>query len=213
MQFYQMAAFTNGAEERYNDFFKTAGKLSTEEMEDRELQNVDRFVRYNFFNGRIDGPGKGWINLPYNVVISNVPGPREALYFAGCKLDNYIPVSTIADDMGLNITVHSYLDRLDFGLIADRELVPDLWDLVDLHIGEIGRLIEATGAEWFEKQEAPSMRRGTPGLPGTDRSAKTAAGKKALAKTSRAKTTPRAKKPAAKKSAAKKSAAKSSAVK
>jgi hypothetical protein len=76
-------------------------------------------------------------------------------------MTNYIPVSTIADDMGLNITVHSYLDRLDFGLIADRELVPDLWDLVDLHIDEIGVLFEATGAEWAEHQPAPAMRRGT----------------------------------------------------
>ena len=100
------------------------------------------------------------VNLPTNVVISNVPGPRSALYFAGAKMTNYIPVSTIADDMGLNITVHSYLDRLDFGLIADRELVPDLWDLVDLHIDEIAVLFEATGAEWAEPQKAPSMRRG-----------------------------------------------------
>jgi diacylglycerol O-acyltransferase len=100
------------------------------------------------------------MNLPTNVVISNVPGPRDTLYFAGSKMTNYIPVSTITDDMGLNITVHSYVDRLDFGLIADRELVPDLWDLVDLHIDEIAVLFEATGAEWFEPQKPPSMRRG-----------------------------------------------------
>ena len=117
------------------------------------------------------------VNLPTNVVISNVPGPREALYFAGSKMTNYIPVSTIADDMGLNITVHSYLDRLDFGLIADRELVPDLWDLVDLHIDEIGVLFEATGADWAEPQPAPAMRRG-------EASAKrSAAKKKSSAKT------------------------------
>jgi WS/DGAT/MGAT family acyltransferase len=90
------------------------------------------------------------VNLPTNVVISNVPGPRQALYFAGARMANYIPVSTITDDMGLNITVHSYLDRLDFGLIADRELVPDLWDLVDLHVEEIGRLAAATGVELVE---------------------------------------------------------------
>jgi hypothetical protein len=100
------------------------------------------------------------VNLPMNVVISNVPGPRHALYFAGAKMTNYIPVSTIADDMGLNITVHSYLDRLDFGLIADRELVPDLWDLVDLHIDEIDVLFRATGAQWSETQEPATMRRG-----------------------------------------------------
>ncbi len=149
------------------------------------------------------------MNLPTNVVISNVPGPRHALYFAGAKMTNYIPVSTIADDMGLNITVHSYLDRLDFGLIADRELIPDLWDLVDLHIDEIERLFEATGAEWAEPQPAPAMRRGIPGMPGTDRPlstsvpAKKRPAKKTPAKTTRAKKRPAKKRPAKKRSAKK----------
>jgi diacylglycerol O-acyltransferase len=139
------------------------------------------------------------VNLPMNVVISNVPGPRHALYFAGAKMTNYIPVSTIADDMGLNITVHSYLDRLDFGLIADRELVPDLWDLVDLHIAEIAVLFEATGAEWAEVQPAPAMRRGS----ASEAAAKKAVAKKAVAK-KRApskKKAPAKKKPAARKKA------------
>ena len=141
------------------------------------------------------------VNLPTNVVISNVPGPRHALYFAGAKMTNYIPVSTIADDMGLNITVHSYLDRLDFGLIADRELVPDLWDLTDLHIDEIGVLFEATGAEWAEVQKAPSMRRGG--------ARKAPVRKKAAAKKSPAKKAAAAKKsPTKKSSAAKRSPAK-----
>ena len=100
--------------------------------------------------------------LPVNVVISNVPGPREALYFAGAKLDHYIPVSTISNGMGLNITVHSYEDRLDFGLVADRDLVPDLWHLVDLHVAEVERLFEATGAEWAEPPLPAAGRRGTP---------------------------------------------------
>jgi diacylglycerol O-acyltransferase / wax synthase len=101
------------------------------------------------------------ITMPANIVISNVPGPRQALYFAGAKMDNYIPVSIVTDGMGLNITVHSYLDRLDFGLISDRELVPDLWDLADLCIAEIERLFEATGAEWAVPQAAPAARRAT----------------------------------------------------
>jgi len=142
------------------------------------------------------------VNLPANVVISNVPGPRHELYFAGAKMTNYIPVSTIADDMGLNITVHSYLDRLDFGLIADRELVPDLWELVDLHIDEVARLFEATGAEWAEVQPQPSMRRG----PATSRRS---APKKSTTKKSTAKKST-AKKSTAKKSTAKKSTAKKS---
>lgn len=85
------------------------------------------------------------VNLPTNVVISNVPGPRKALYFAGSQMENYIPVSIVTDGMGLNITVHSYMDNLDFGLVACRELVPDLWDMVDLHINEIDVLLAAAG--------------------------------------------------------------------
>ncbi len=107
------------------------------------------------------------INLPANVVISNVPGPRHPLYFAGAKLDHYIPVSTIAPNMGLNITVHSYEDRLDFGLVADRDLVPDLWDLVDLHVAEVAALFDATGAEWVVPQAPAATRRGAPSLTGS----------------------------------------------
>ena len=104
------------------------------------------------------------VNSPINVVISNVPGPREPLYFAGAKLDAYFPVSTISDGVGLNITVHSYEDRLDFGLISDRDLVPDLWHLVDLHIAEIANLFEASGAEWAVPQAPPAMRFGGDGV-------------------------------------------------
>jgi WS/DGAT/MGAT family acyltransferase len=69
---------------------------------------------------------------PFNVVISNVPGPREPLWCAGAELMTYYPVSAVAEGQGLNITVQSYRDHLDFGLIACRELVPDLWDLAAL---------------------------------------------------------------------------------
>ena len=104
------------------------------------------------------------VNTPLNVVISNVPGPREPLYFAGAKLDAFIPVSTITDGIGLNITVHSYDDRLDFGLIADRDLVPDLWHLADLHIAEIDRLFEASGADYVVDPAPPPMRVGGDGV-------------------------------------------------
>ena len=72
------------------------------------------------------------MNPPFNVVISNVPGPRHPLYLGGARLLTYYPVSAVAEGQGLNITVQSYLDQLDFGLIACRDLVPDLWDLAGL---------------------------------------------------------------------------------
>lgn len=97
---------------------------------------------------------------PFNLVISNVPGPRQPLYFAGAKLCHQFPVSIVTDGQGLNITVTSYLDRLDFGFIADRDLIPDLWDLADMHVAEIGRLFDATGAEWAQPPQPAAPRRG-----------------------------------------------------
>jgi hypothetical protein len=83
--------------------------------------------------------------LPNNVVISNVPGPRTPLWLGGAQMENYIPISIVTDGMGLNITVHSYLDRLAFGLIACRDLVPDLWELLDMHFAELALLCDTYG--------------------------------------------------------------------
>lgn len=62
----------------------------------------------------------------WNLVISNVPGPPIPLYCAGAELVGNYPVSVITDGMGLNITVMSYRGDMDFGLVADREQMPDL---------------------------------------------------------------------------------------
>jgi hypothetical protein len=64
-------------------------------------------------------------------VISNVPGPQLPLYCAGARLDANYPVSVITDGMGLNMTVMSYCGHLDFGLVADRDQMPDLWKLIE----------------------------------------------------------------------------------
>ena len=67
----------------------------------------------------------------WNLVISNVPGPQFPLYMAGARLVANYPVSVITDGMGLNITVMSYCGSLDFGLVADRDQMPDLASLLD----------------------------------------------------------------------------------
>jgi hypothetical protein len=69
---------------------------------------------------------------PFNVVISNVPGPAHPLYSGGAKLEHFYPVSTLTDSQGMNITVQSYDGRLDFGILTDRELVPDVWSITDM---------------------------------------------------------------------------------
>lgn len=84
---------------------------------------------------------------PVNLVISNVPGPRDPLFAAGARLLHYYPVSTIVDGQGLNITVQSYLDTLDIGLVSCRELVPDLWDMVDAIVADLYALADAVGVD------------------------------------------------------------------
>jgi WS/DGAT/MGAT family acyltransferase len=83
----------------------------------------------------------------WNLVISNVPGPQLPLYCAGARLVANYPVSVITDGMGLNITVMSYCGHLDFGIVADREQMRDVWKLIDwlrLSLDELG---EAAGPD------------------------------------------------------------------
>ncbi len=69
---------------------------------------------------------------PFNLIISNVPGPAMPLYFAGARLEHFYPISALIDGQGLNMTVQSYNGNLDFGFVSCRELVPDIWRLTEL---------------------------------------------------------------------------------
>ena len=68
---------------------------------------------------------------PLNLVISNVPGPRTSLYCAGAELLSNFPISVIVDGVGLNITVVSYKNRVDFGIVGDREQIDDAWAFLE----------------------------------------------------------------------------------
>src|SRR6478735_6008922 len=76
----------------------------------------------------------------WNMVISNVPGPQFPLYMAGAKLMANYPVSVILDGMGLNITVMSYMGHMDFGIVADRDQMPDVDTLLDYMREELAAL-------------------------------------------------------------------------
>jgi WS/DGAT/MGAT family acyltransferase len=82
----------------------------------------------------------------FNVVISNVPGSATPLYSAGARLLANYPVSAVTDGMGLNITVLSYEDNLDFAIVADREQVPDAWPLMDALGAALDDLKAAAGS-------------------------------------------------------------------
>jgi WS/DGAT/MGAT family acyltransferase len=67
---------------------------------------------------------------PFNVIVSNVPGPRNQMYYNGAKLDGLYPVSIVLDGQALNITLCSRDKYLDFGLIGCRKSVPHLQRLL-----------------------------------------------------------------------------------
>ena len=98
------------------------------------LQDANHFIPPAVFSRaarltfRLSTSGAGRPN--WNLVISNVPGPQVPLYCAGAQLVANYPVSVITDGMGLNITVMSYRGSMDFGIVADREQMPDVWKLI-----------------------------------------------------------------------------------
>ncbi len=65
----------------------------------------------------------------FNVIISNVPGPKEPLYWHGAKLTALYPASVLFDGQALNITVISYLDQINFGIVASDKTLPNLSNL------------------------------------------------------------------------------------
>ena len=83
----------------------------------------------------------------FNLVISNVPGPREPLYWNGARLDALYPASIILDGQALNITMTSYLDELEVGLTACRNALPKMQNLLTHLEEEIQRFEAIVGIE------------------------------------------------------------------
>ncbi len=75
----------------------------------------------------------GWVastSPPFNIIISNVPGPTQPIYYGGARLDGNYPLSIALDGQALNITLASNAGNLDFGLVGCRRSVPHLQRLL-----------------------------------------------------------------------------------
>ena len=70
------------------------------------------------------------IDQPVNLMISNVPGPSAPVYLAGARQRAQFPIAGVKDGIGLNITVFSYQDSLEFGIVVDRAQVDDPWPIL-----------------------------------------------------------------------------------
>jgi WS/DGAT/MGAT family acyltransferase len=90
--------------------------LSAIQMAPLAMTPVPGFVRYT--------------HPPFNVIVSNVPGPTKEMYFNGARLDGMYPVSIVLDGQALNITLTSRKGFVDIGLIGCRRSIPHLQRLL-----------------------------------------------------------------------------------
>ncbi|HSP96132.1 MAG TPA: wax ester/triacylglycerol synthase family O-acyltransferase [Candidatus Dormibacteraeota bacterium] len=67
---------------------------------------------------------------PYNLTVTNVPGPQVPLYFLGCQMLTTYPVVPLFENVALVVGLFSYNGGLFWGFTADWETVPDLHDFV-----------------------------------------------------------------------------------
>jgi WS/DGAT/MGAT family acyltransferase len=111
--------------------------------------------------------------MPFNLCISNVPGPQMPLYLDGAEQLASYPYSTITDGMALNITVCSYNGHMDWGIVVDRDLVHDPWPMFDGIVEAHEELLERARAKTgvtTARQRQPAKRRSPAKRPTAKRS-------------------------------------------
>lgn len=87
------------------------------------------------------------VTLPFNLVVTNVPGPRDRLYLLGAELIESHPLIPLLGHLATGIALMSYRDRLSWGFCADWDLVPDLHEFVLAVEHSFRKLAEAAGVE------------------------------------------------------------------
>ncbi len=97
---------------------------------------------------------------PYNLVVTNVPGPQVPLYLLGAQMESCYPVANLLPNQGLGVALFSYAGKLFWGIVADWDIVPDLHEFV-LAIEEAFAELAAVPPR---PVEAGSARRSQPGL-------------------------------------------------
>lgn len=82
----------------------------------------------------------------FNLIISNVPGSEKPLYWNGARLQALYPASVVFNGQAMNITLASYLDKIEFGITACSKTLPHVQDML-LLIEEELQLLERTSNE------------------------------------------------------------------
>jgi WS/DGAT/MGAT family acyltransferase len=94
-----------------------------------------------------------------SLTISNVPGPREPLFYGGSRLAAFYSVGPVLEGIGLNVTVWSYVDQLAFGVLTCRNAVSDPWELtadIRASLEELAKAATAAAPRPVMPQEVPA---------------------------------------------------------
>ena len=92
---------------------------------------------------------------PYSTVISNVPGPRQQLYWNGARLEGIYPASIVFDGFALNMTLVTCADQVDFGITACRRSLPQVQRLIDHLEDALVELEQVAGLGKPPRKRAP----------------------------------------------------------
>ena len=128
----------------------SAGKALLTNMNAAQITAYSALMTLPFALGQMMGTGNSSNRPMYNVVISNVPGPKEKRYLNGAEVFSVHPVSFIMQGQALNITLYTYADKITFVFTACRESLPSIQRLVS-HTTEALESLENTLKPTVEK--------------------------------------------------------------
>ena len=89
-----------------------------------------------------------------NLVLSNVPGPREPIYFNTYKMVDWFSMGQVFDGSSLNITMWSYCDHANLCILADQKVIPDGWVPYRYFVEELDKLVALIPAQEADKESA-----------------------------------------------------------
>jgi WS/DGAT/MGAT family acyltransferase len=103
----------------------------------------------------------------FNLIVTNVPGPQFPLYLLGREMEEIVPIAFLPENHALAVAIMSYNGKVDFGLLADYDAMPDI-DAFASHLEEsLAELLAA--ARRAGKASASSNGRKKDGTPGAAR--------------------------------------------
>ena len=99
----------------------------------------------------------------FNLIVTNVPGPQFPLYLLGREMERIVPIAFLPEDHALAIAIMSYNGKVDFGLLADYDAMPDIEAIGDYLEESLAELLKAARKTSASAARSNGSKKGTPG--------------------------------------------------